>query len=264
MHQGFADPRSPGQGVTSPDSSAQSFERPSSQASVASLSRITPRRNAGNANMIYFVDTMSGNAQQRINTALARAIYATGLPLSLLENSYWQSALQELRPSYQIPSTYDLSTPLLEAEYKRVMLASEEKIAQALCLSLMTDGWTNVLGDGVINFVISTPEPVFYKAVEPGEERETAVYISSQIINVISKIGSAKFLTVVTDNASNMKAAWAIVEKEYPHITAVGCASHSLNLLLNDIMKVETLSNLFKKAKKIIVYLKSTHVIHAV
>ncbi|RXG72428.1 hypothetical protein Avbf_00117, partial [Armadillidium vulgare] len=44
------------------------------------------------------------NFGEIINTHLARAIFASGCPLSLVENSYWRKAFEVLRPSYKLPS----------------------------------------------------------------------------------------------------------------------------------------------------------------
>jgi len=63
-----------------------------------------------------------------------------------------------------------LSNSLLNFEYKRIMDDVNNKINKATCLALLTDGWTNITGDGVIHFVI--PVPLFYKSITPGQERD--------------------------------------------------------------------------------------------
>lgn len=199
-----------------------------------------------NYSLTSFIDKMTPEDQEKIDQALARAIYSSGTPFSITENTYWQEALKLLRPSYQLPSRHSLSKPLLESEYERVMESVQGKINEALCLALLTDGWTNVRGEGIINFVITTPQPVFYKSIETGENRHTAEYISCKICDVLQKIGSGKVFALLTDNASNMKAAWEIIMEKYPHITAIGCAAHGLNLLFNDIMKLDTLQMVYR------------------
>lgn len=64
--------------------------------------------------------------------------------------------------------------------------------------------------------------PVYYKSIETGENRHTAEYISSEICELLEKIGNGKVFAILTDNASNMKAAWDIIVDKYPHITTVG------------------------------------------
>jgi hypothetical protein len=51
-------------------------------------------------------------------------------------------------------------------------------------------------------------------------------------------LGKDRVTAVVTDNASCMRTAWALIEKHYPHIFANGCAAHVLNLLVKDILGI--------------------------
>ncbi|XP_059587962.1 uncharacterized protein LOC132252076 [Alligator mississippiensis] len=207
---------------------------------------------------------MTPKDQEKIDQALARAIYSSGTPLSINENAYWQEAFTLLRPSYHLPSRHSLSKPLLESEYERIMQYVQGKINKALCLAVLTDGWTNVQGEGIIKFVVIPPQTVFYRSIETGENRHTAEYISSKICEVLQKIGSGKVFALLTDNESNMKAAWEIIIDKYPHITAIGCASHGLNLLLNDIMKLDTPQKIYRRAKEVTKHVKATHVVAAV
>ena len=54
---------------------------------------------------------------------------------------------------------------------------------------------------------------------------------------------------VVTDNASNMKKAWRLIEEKYPTIICYGCAAHGLNLIFCDMIKLETCKNIIKRPK---------------
>jgi hypothetical protein len=208
-----------------------------------------------------FVDTITSKNKEDIDSVLARAIYASGTPLSITENKYWQQAFKLIRPSYQLPSRYSLSKPLLDAEYMRIMEKVEQQLNEALCLSLISDGWTNIRGDSVINFIICTPKPVFYKSIDASEKKHTAEYISNQMIQVIEKIGSEKFFALITDNGSSMKAAWEIITEKYPNITALGCFAHGMNLVMNDIMSLQTMENIFKKAKRVVKHIKGAHIL---
>ena len=53
--------------------------------------------------------------------------------------------------------------PLFGAEYRQVKLATDKMINQASCLTLKTDGWANISGEGIFNFMM-TPEAVFFKS----------------------------------------------------------------------------------------------------
>ncbi|CAB3222406.1 unnamed protein product [Arctia plantaginis] len=44
-----------------------------------------------------------------INVALARAIYASGVPLSLLESEHWKHVFHLFDPTYEMPTRHALS-----------------------------------------------------------------------------------------------------------------------------------------------------------
>nr|XP_054922943.1 uncharacterized protein LOC129382786 [Dermacentor andersoni] len=206
---------------------------------------------------------MTLQAQKNADKALAKAIYASNSPFSLVTNDYWQAAFKALRPSYKPPSRYSLAGPLLDAEYEAATVSVNNSIEKASCITLVTDGWTNVEGESVMNFVLCTPSPLFFKSINTGNNRHTAAYMAEEICAVMESVGSSKVKALVTDNASNMKAAWALVIERFPHVTAIGCATHSLNLLMNDLLTLGTIHDVHKQAKDIIKYVKKTHVVLA-
>lgn len=225
-------------------------------------------KSSGSGTLDGFAVTTSNALKEKIDAALARAVYMSNCPFNLLDNDYWQHALNLLRPSYIPPSAYKIGTPLLNAEYSSVMEASKNQVKSAPCLGLMTDGWTNITGDNLINFVISTPDPVFIKTVAPGINRETSEFISTEVVKIIDDLVSdgvdeKKFFVLITDNASNMRAMWVKITEKYPHIVVIGCCAHTLNLLLTDIIKQPSVLELRKAVKQIILAVKHHHVVLA-
>ncbi|XP_034231399.1 LOW QUALITY PROTEIN: uncharacterized protein LOC117639638 [Thrips palmi] len=222
---------------------------------------------SSNGSMDRFVVSTSERLKVKIDKALARAVYMTpSVPFNIFENVYWKHALNLLRPSYKPPSRHQIGTPLLNQEYDDVMVsAKKNKIKAAPCIAIISDGWTNNRNESLINFLLTTPLPVFFKSITPGKDKETASYIGKEIINVIDEVVSdgtdvKLIFIVITDNAANMRAAWDIVREKYPHIVCIGCPAHMLNLLLGDIMKVDSLKELRCNVKKVIKQFKNHHV----
>ncbi|CAG4982713.1 unnamed protein product [Colias eurytheme] len=198
-----------------------------------------------------------------VDTVVARAIYASGVPLSLLECEYWKDVFNVLDPSYTVPSRHALSNPLLQAEHVRIKEEIGNKLQKSVALGLICDGWTNIVGKGVINFMIATPKPIFYNAIYCETQKETGQFLSEQMIKIIEEVGPAKFVAVITDNAANMKAAWAIVTAKFPHIACVGCVSHALNLIYKDIFKITLFEEVLRDVVKVIRYIKRAHIVLA-
>ena len=97
-----------------------------------------------------------------------------------------------------------------------------------------------------------------------GENCHTGEYIAEEISKVIDEVGPEKISAVVSDNAANMRSAWAIIQEKYDHIFCYGCVAHGLHLLANDLCAVDSISKLVIRAKEIVKLVKYKHVPHAV
>ncbi|KAE8738991.1 hypothetical protein FOCC_FOCC015513 [Frankliniella occidentalis] len=233
--------------------------------SSSSTAPVYSTANSATTRSLKMTNKLKEGEQDKLQTLLARAMFATDIPLSAFENEHWENFFKALRPAFKVPSTYCFSTPLLNAEHERIKTKCEEKIEEATSVCILTDGWSNIRGENVVNFVVTTPEPVFIEAVEPGEDRETGKWIFDAIEKVIKKFDSKKVMGVCTDNASSMKLAHNLISAKYPHISCYGCAAHGLNLLVKDILgKVGKFSSILKNSKTIVKDIKNHHVPHAI
>ncbi|XP_050064229.1 uncharacterized protein LOC126553086 [Aphis gossypii] len=166
--------------------------------------------------MNKFVDSITIEEQDKLEELYARALYSSGTPLDFAEDSYWRQFFVRIRPAFKIPSRHIISNKLLDSEYARVNADVHLKMTISKNLSLQCDSWSNIRNEAIMNFIICTPSPVYYKSIATAEEKHT----------------------IITDNASAMLKATKILTTKYPHITSYGCAAHVLNLLIDDILKV--------------------------
>ncbi|XP_050064712.1 uncharacterized protein LOC126553609 [Aphis gossypii] len=148
----------------------------------------------------------------------------------------------------------ELDSMLSKAIYsiESIKVFVENLIIGADCLGLMCDGWSNIRNESIINFVITTPKSVFYKSLPTLTQRHTGNYMANVMIDLIEEVGPGKFYGIVTDNAANMKKAWQEINQKYAHITTYGCIAHSLSLLINDIISLESLKSVVKDGVAIV------------
>uniref|UniRef100_A0A6P7H081 Uncharacterized protein LOC114349221 n=1 Tax=Diabrotica virgifera virgifera TaxID=50390 RepID=A0A6P7H081_DIAVI len=104
---------------------------------------------------------MSAQENSNLNQSLAKAIFISGSPLSLVEHPIWIDFFKKLKPSYKFPTRKCVSTTLLDKEYKQMKADLSSNLAIAKNLHLQCDGWSNVRKESIVNFVISKPEPIF-------------------------------------------------------------------------------------------------------
>lgn len=203
---------------------------------------------------------MSETDQDGLNQALARAIYSTSSPLSLLENKYFQEFFKIIRPSYTTPSRFQLSTSLLDKEFGMMHKKVISKIKEAESLVLLSDGWTDINGISLVNILFCTPLPMFFKTIESKTDRHTSEYMASVYSKAIEEVDPAKVDAIVTDNARNMVGSWKILKEKYPHLVSYGCVAHGVNLLLKDLFEVPTISKCAANVKTIIKFFKNKQI----
>ncbi len=63
--------------------------------------------------------------------------------------------------------------------------------------------------------MVTTPKPIFYKSVYIREIHYTRENIAKGIEDCMILIRIEKFVTVIIDNANNMKLAWKILKEKY-------------------------------------------------
>lgn len=185
--------------------------------------------------MHRFCDSMEEGESAVLDELFSRAVYASGMALSVFKSPYWDKFFKKIRPAYVVPSPYMLSNRLLDAEYEKCVGANNNKIKSASALGIMTDSYTNIRHESVIDIIITTPRPVLHKQVYRGLEKETGEYVGNELKMVIAEIGPDKFWILVMHNA-NMQKTGEIVVSEYPHITSIGCASHCWHLYFEDLI----------------------------
>jgi hypothetical protein len=164
--------------------------------------------------LLNFFDSINNEESCILKRLFARAVYAAGLPLSVTENDHMKKFFKRIRPCFHLPSRYELSVPYLQKEYEIIQKKVLKKIREAESLTILTDGRTDVNGIGIMNIMVATPIPLFYRAVDSGTEAHTGEYISEMLGEVIEEVGVPKVEAVVTDNAYNMKSAWAKLKKQ--------------------------------------------------
>ena len=77
-------------------------------------------------------------------------IFDSGLPLSLVENEYFIAFYKKLRPA-----------ELLNKTYKNVTENINQYINEVDLVCIISDSWTNLWYESIINFIVTTSKLVF-------------------------------------------------------------------------------------------------------
>ena len=159
---------------------------------------------------------------------------------------------------------YKISEPLLDSEYVKSKVETVATIAASDSVGLICDGWSNIRSEPIIIFVVSQPKPIFWKSFHTDLLSYIGEYIAIEILKVIEELESEcgkMFFGIVTDNASNMKKVWQLIDEKYPTIICFGYAAHGINLIFCDMIKLETSKNIIKRAKGLIKEFRHKHML---
>jgi ABC-type dipeptide/oligopeptide/nickel transport system ATPase component len=210
--------------------------------------------------MTSFVDSMLPEQQAALEKDVANMFYRTAIPFNVADSDEFKAMFKRARPSFIPPSSKKIAGSLLNARYNELRKNTERIISEASNVIISSDGWSNIRGDHIVNYVVIIPsyeKPIFYKATDSKEVRQNGATIARELMAVIEELGGEnKVSAVLTDNASVMQVAWDIIEQTYPTIFCNGCAAHVLNLLIQDICAVEEFEDIIEKAIDISVFIK--------
>lgn len=205
--------------------------------------------------------------KEDIDEKFANFFYRTGISFRVADSASLKELVKALNTEYAetMPSAKVLSRSLLDKTFSKASERIEQIVAQSGNLTLISDGWTNVRGDHIVNFCIKAPgkKSVFQSSINTSDIAQNAEAVASAICSVIDGLGAHLFCAVITDNPNVMKSAWDIIEATYTHISAYGCAAHVMNLLVKDIMEIENNTALAKDSEKIIKFVTNHHTVKA-
>lgn len=196
--------------------------------------------------------------------AVARWIYANGMPLRSVEDYYFKqmlAAVGEAGPTYKPPTRAKVTGPLMEQEEQRVkahntaIMMGETAKYGAACGS---DAWTDANRRCLVNIIkMCTKGEFFEDSVDTSGNRKSMEYIAGLMAKHIDK--GTDF--VVMDGAC--KGAVQLLMDKFPWLSGVVCTTHSLDLLLEDIGKLEFASKLLADFKRVVKYIRGHHATHA-
>ena len=106
--------------------------------------------------------------------------------------------------------------------------------------TIMSDGWTDARGRTILNFLVACPKgTMFLRSMDASDQVKDANLLFRLLDDVVEEVGVENVVQVITDNASNYVAASKLLEDKHPTIWWTPCAAHCLDLMLEDIGKIE-------------------------
>jgi hypothetical protein len=196
---------------------------------------------------------------------IARWVYVSGVSFNSIQNEAFIQMLEavgQFGPGALPPTRYELSTPFLCEEVTSVkdMLKKHQEIWSYTGCSIMTDAWSDRKRRSVMNLCVHCREGVsFFDSKEASNDAHTGQYIFEYVDQCIETIGADKIVQIVTDNASNNMAAASLMLEKRPTLFWTGCATHTINLILEGIGKLPKYKQVIDRARNLTAFIYSHH-----
>ncbi|XP_046666815.1 E3 SUMO-protein ligase ZBED1-like [Homalodisca vitripennis] len=179
-------------------------------------------------------------------------------PLSIVEDEGFRLYSKSLRPEYTLPSRKTLTESLVPEYYSTIQQKLVDMLDNVDILSLTTNLWSSESNKFFItitaHFIYDFKSYSVILATEEIKKAHTGENIAEAIRNILEKFRvTDKVITVVTDNAENMRKAISKDLNMHHH----PCVAHTLNLCVQDAINSNVeFSAILSKCKKLVGYFK--------
>ncbi|KAL7206240.1 hypothetical protein ACSBR2_019031 [Camellia fascicularis] len=194
--------------------------------------------------------------REEVGQTIARCLYSNGIAFNVVRSPWWAdmvTAINNAPKGYKSPNYEKVGTNLLDKEQSKVQ-QSLNPLMQDWSIhgvSIISDGWSNLKNQTLINIMaVSGGKAIFINGHDVSSKEKNATNIADLLFKEIEFVGPSNVVQVVTDNATNCKAAGAIIQRKYSHIFWSGCLAHTLNLLMKDSQIPALLSMALSKQSK--------------
>ncbi|XP_060806471.1 E3 SUMO-protein ligase ZBED1-like [Amyelois transitella] len=181
-------------------------------------------------------------------------------PLQIVENKGFINFVRTLHADYILPDRKTLSERYLPQQYQLARSSLADKLEDVKNLALTTDMWTSDSNKSYLTVTVHfiSESKLFARTLSTVEVKD--VHSATVIANVLDTVLeewriSNKVVTVVTDNASNIKKAVSEYLNKRNHF----CVAHTLNLAVSDCKKSNLpLTSLLEKCHTVVTYFKQS------
>jgi hypothetical protein len=201
-----------------------------------------------------------------VDASVARAFYSAGIPFNVLNNSDFRQALSDVAkfgPGYTPPSEFCVRTSLLQREVAKMKTHINSTVTNDLHVSgatIVSDGWNDVTNRPIINYILVCPKgEVFLDSTDTSGQEKTSQFIADEIERQLHLVGPENVVQVITDSASNCKGSWPLLTAKFPHLVCGPCTAHCLDLLLEDLAKLDWIKTNFKEGRDVVNFISLHH-----
>ncbi|XP_039827287.1 uncharacterized protein LOC120689001 [Panicum virgatum] len=185
-----------------------------------------------------------------------------GIPFNAINNEEFDQMLEaagRYGPGAKKPYQREKLLHEEVSDTKEMLKLQENEWAKNGC-SIMTDAWTDQKRWSIMNMCVNCSIGTsFLESKEASSESHTGELIFQYVNSCIEKVGAQNVVQVVTNNASNNMAAKDMLYVLKPNIFWSSCATHTINLMLEDMGKMKKFTSIVDQAKALTIFNYAHH-----
>ncbi|XP_027182149.1 uncharacterized protein LOC113780554 [Coffea eugenioides] len=235
------------------------------QAKKCSMDNFVVRKSGGlNVRQTTINEKWKKQDRDEVCQIMARWFYTSAIPFNAVNNPLFPLMIRKLGEygkGLKPPSYHEMRVTFLKKEVQETLnlLNVYKKEWKKAGCTIMSDGWSDQRKRTMNNFLVNSPAgSVFLSSVDTTDISKTAQKLFELLDGIVEKIGEDNVVQVITDNASNYKAAGKILMEKRKRLFWTPCAAHCIDLMLEDFQKFDSLHKVtIQKAKSVVTYIYS-------
>ncbi|CAI5981616.1 unnamed protein product [Closterium sp. NIES-65] len=204
-------------------------------------------------------------ANQAADEAISLFFAALHVPEHHADHPLWRnvvSSIQRAGPNYVAPKRRYIGGAGLAKCRQRIeaALAPISASWHRDGVTVASDMFSDKTGRPQANvLLINDSGAVFVESIDTNMEMKTGGYIAGTLRPIIEKVGPENVVALCFDGGSNYAAACRVLMREYPHIEHIPCATHVLDLLMEDIGKKGWAKDITTRGDTLISFVRNHH-----
>ncbi|CAI5986770.1 unnamed protein product [Closterium sp. NIES-64] len=204
-------------------------------------------------------------ANQAADEAISLFFAALHVPEHHADHPLWRnvvSSIQRAGPNYIAPKRRYIGGAGLAKCRQRIeaALAPISASWRRDGVTVASDMFSDKAGRPQANvLLINDSGAVFVESIDTNMEMKTGGYIAGILRPIIEKVGPENVVALCFDGGSNYAAACRVLMREYPHIEHIPCATHVLDLLMEDIGKKGWAKDIITRGDTLISFVRNHH-----
>lgn len=192
------------------------------------------------AKLPYVAKTIGIHTKKKLDNSLMQLFTKDMQPFSMVEDTGFRNFVNNLNPSYQIPSRKYISNTLLPALYEEKLENIKDVVKYVLAVTVTTDCWTSILTESFMATTIHFLNEKFEaKSIllecSSLAVSHTSANLAAELKRIVIEWGlEEKIFLAISDNAANIQKAIRD-DLKWKHF---GCYAHTINLIVRDGLKI--------------------------